>query len=443
MKTVLCHGVFDLLHPGHLDHLHQAADMGDYLVVSITADEFIHKGPGRPVFHQEDRKRMLEALRMVDKVMIVEASSAIPAIESIRPALYVKGEDYLSEDKAGNLQQEREAIEQCGGRLVYTTGKPMSSTEIINRNLLGEKVHAFLERIRDKYSVKDIMAWIEKASELDVLVVGEPITDEYVYVRPGFKSPKENIITYIQEQVENFVGGTGVVVKHLREFCKSAQECDGLEPVIKRRYVVRPFTQKVFSVAEINDGFQTLAWNVFDRTNSLIVCDYGHGLIPDSNTAGMISREASWLALTVQSNSLNWGFNLLTKWPRADYVVIDEMELRLACSDTETSLEELVEHQANRMGTTLFAVTLGHRGCLVWNGREHLYAPALADKVVDRMGAGDAFLAWTAPLVKLGASEDVVAFIGNIAGAIEVGILGHSEPVRKDMMVRWIENLLA
>jgi rfaE bifunctional protein nucleotidyltransferase chain/domain len=134
MKLVLAHGTFDWLHYGHVVMLKEARKLGDFLVVSLTADEFIAKGPGRPVFSEDERFRFLSELRCVDTVFICYAESAIPAIEAFRPAVYVKGGDYLMEDKLGHLAAEKELTEKLGGRLHILDSSPKySSTDIIRR----------------------------------------------------------------------------------------------------------------------------------------------------------------------------------------------------------------------------------------------------------------------------------------------------------------------
>ena len=135
--VVLCHGVFDLLHMGHVRHLEAARRYGDILIVTITADPFVDKGPGRPVFNQQLRAELLSALEYVDYVGINHAADAVTIIRSVRPTTYVKGSDYENSDAnvTGKIALEREAVEQNGGKLVFTDGITFSSSHIINRYL--------------------------------------------------------------------------------------------------------------------------------------------------------------------------------------------------------------------------------------------------------------------------------------------------------------------
>src|SRR5260370_7161543 len=92
--VVQAHGTFDLLHLGHVRHLEAARKLGDVLIVTVTADRFVNKGPGRPVFNAELRAEMLATLEHVDWVAINDAADAVSAIERIRPSIYIKGQDY-------------------------------------------------------------------------------------------------------------------------------------------------------------------------------------------------------------------------------------------------------------------------------------------------------------------------------------------------------------
>jgi rfaE bifunctional protein nucleotidyltransferase chain/domain len=129
-RMVHVHGVFDLLHCGHIRHLQEAKKLGGNLVVTVTSDRFVNKGPGRPVFTARERAEMLAALSCVDYVAINDAPNAVEAIEAIKPAIYIKRRVYEDEtaDISGNMKLEREAVEHNGGRVVYTNTMTHSST---------------------------------------------------------------------------------------------------------------------------------------------------------------------------------------------------------------------------------------------------------------------------------------------------------------------------
>ena len=113
-KIILCHGVFDLLHVGHIKHLEKAKKLGDKLVVTITADEFVNKGPGKPVFNERLRAEALAALEDVDFVAINDSPTAINVIKIIKPDFYCKGRDYVDpkDDITGEIKNELKELKK-------------------------------------------------------------------------------------------------------------------------------------------------------------------------------------------------------------------------------------------------------------------------------------------------------------------------------------------
>jgi rfaE bifunctional protein nucleotidyltransferase chain/domain len=133
-KVVLCHGTFDLMHAGHIKYLQKAKSEGDVLFVTITADEYVNKGPGRPVFTEKIRAENLAALACVDYVAINHNFSAVGMLKEIKPDLYIKGSEYqkAEEDVTGNIQKEIDAVREGGGDILYTSEITFSSSSLLN-----------------------------------------------------------------------------------------------------------------------------------------------------------------------------------------------------------------------------------------------------------------------------------------------------------------------
>jgi len=440
-KIVHAHGCFDLVHPGHIEHFRQAKAMGDVLVVTITADKFVNKGPGRPVFTQEQRASHLASLEMVDYVAIVDAPTALPAIEIIKPAVYVKGPDYLGKTTP-NFIAECDAVREYGGEIRWTSGFSSSSSVLINTLLpRPPEIQGAIQNIKDKYGAEGVLSWLDKAKDLTALVIGEAITDEYVFVIPEGKSSKESLVCFREIGREKWRGGANIVASHIGQLCHV--ETKENNPITKTRFLLEPFKTKLFHYVD-SEKVTPLSSEIVYRGDMVAVADFGHGAISKE----FVLQVSSWpvfVALTVQSNSLNYGFNLLKKWPKADYVVCDAEELRLNYGDKETPLIALAQKERERFGAKLLAVTQGHKGCMVVSSNggilETIIFPALAEKVVDTMGAGDAFLGITAPLACAGAPADVIAFVGSVASAIEVGMVGNM-PVESSVLRKWIGGIL-
>lgn len=126
----LCHGCFDIVHPGHIYHLQRASAMVDRLFVSVTADEYVNKGADRPIFPDQKRAELLASIRYCDHVIVNHAETAEFMIKTLRPSLYFKGADY-SDEADTRLQAERGVVESVGGRMVLTDDKIFDSTSRI------------------------------------------------------------------------------------------------------------------------------------------------------------------------------------------------------------------------------------------------------------------------------------------------------------------------
>lgn len=157
-----------------------------------------------------------------------------------------------------------------------------------------------------------------------------------------------------------------------------------------------------------------------------------------------VEQSDVFLAVNTQTNSANAGFNLITKYRRADYVCIDAPEARLATADRRRSVAELMRDVLpDRIDCPRFVVTHGHKGSYgLERGEEIAHAPAFTRSVVDTVGAGDAFFTVTAPFAAAGATMQDLVFVGNAAGAIKVGIVGHRQSVEKVALMKYMTTLL-
>jgi rfaE bifunctional protein nucleotidyltransferase chain/domain len=483
-KVVQAHGTFDLLHLGHVKHLEAARAKGDALVVTITADRFVNKGPNRPVFGEYLRAEMLAALETVDWVAVNESPDAVPAIRKIRADFYAKGQDYINPegDITGKIVDERNAIEAVGGKIVFTEEMTFSSTELLNRNfnLYEPQLRGHLDQLRVDGGHEALHAILEAVKDYSVLLVGDAIIDEYHYVMPMGKSAKENMIATRYQDEECFAGGVFAAANHVASFCKHVEVVtvlgernsyeklvrESLKPNVKlhalsrsdapttrkRRYIDPSYMRKLFEVYFMDDAplrrdIETELNRMIGKRISdfdvVIATDFGHGMIGPS-TVDILASKSKFLAVNTQSNSANMGYNLINKFPRADYVCIDAPEARLAVTDKISPIEEVITKRLpSKIACEKFIITHGQYGCVTHQrgGVVHTI-PAVTKSVTDTVGAGDAFLSVTAPLVATGAPLHQIGFIGNVAGALKVGIVGHRKSVEKVDVMKSLTALL-
>ena len=428
--TVLAHGVFDVIHHGHIAFLEEAAKLGNELIVSITDDEFVNKGPGRPVFKANERAVTLLALKSVDRVIISQSESAVNVINDIKPDFYVKGLEYSHEDTNGMLQLETDAVIAHGGMLSILDTPIDSSSRAINidRPTIPEDAQKWVADFKKKFTWEDVQIYLDEAATNDFSIIGERIIDKYVYVEGAGQSPKEGYTTYIPtDESDEWEGGVGVIRDHVQQISENSS----CPPVIsgcvvtKTRYVQQPFLKKVFSKAE------TIDWNIKVKAGYLgivenrIIADFGHGLF-DKEVIGEIYYSSGWIAATIQANSLNFGFNRINKWDRLDYISCDRTELELANPGAyNVSIDHAVDSLAGLHDSEAIAVTMGHLGARLEINGDVVHVPAFNDHAADRIGAGDAWFGWTAPLVRVGAPIKVIAFVGTCAAAIHVSTIGN------------------
>lgn len=489
-KVAHCHGVFDLLHPGHIAYLEEAKSIADILVVTVTAAAYVNRGPGRPFFNDALRLQSLAALSCVDHVLLVDAPTAIEIIDIVQPDYYVKGQEYAvsSDDVTGNIVYEVEKVRQHGGDIYFTTGVVFSSTKLINQNfpVFPPGVKDFVQEFVQKYTFDDIRKIVDSLSELKVLVIGDVIIDEYIFCNVQGLMSKDRAFSSQYNHEERYLGGTLAIARHLASFSNHVTVCGivGTEPykihnqivsdlgrtvtvdlkldknfrtVVKRRFVerhgVRNEYAKLFSINYLPDskqeavidreGFNESLKSKIADYDVVVVADYGHGLI-DNTTMEIIQNKAAFLALNCQTNSSNFGTNLITKYRRADIFTLDERELNLACANRTNEpsilLSQLMAHFNNsRAGWA----TLGSLGSIGMSSEGVVSrTPALTLSVQDTVGAGDAFFSLASLCACVDAPEEATSFIANIAGALAANILGNSRAVSKAELLKFATTLL-
>jgi len=268
---------------------------------------------------------------------------------------------------------------------------------------------------------------IESVSDMSVLFVGESIEDVYHYVTPLGRPPKELIISTQLQRTERYTGGIRAAAAHAASFCKTDVYTDRL--LVKERWVEPAHMRKLFQCYTERRAVASRmpAYLDFD---CIAVVDYGHGMIEEPVRSGV-----NFFAVNVQTNSENYGFNLATKYGSCDYLVVDEIEARLATGNRSGQIEDCFVILGARFAKVV--ITLGKGGAIGFDGRI-TRAPAFTDRIVDTLGAGDAFFAVTAPMAKTGSMADLL-LIGNAAGALKAQIPGHFASVTKAALIAYLK----
>ncbi|MFI3175928.1 MAG: PfkB family carbohydrate kinase, partial [Eubacteriales bacterium] len=485
-KIVMCHGVYDLLHYGHLEHLREAKAQGDVLVVSVTAAPYVNKGPDRPYYSDEQRTEFLANLALVDYVVLSEEGTAKTNIASVQPNIFVKGQEFQSGDDGitGNVAAEIALVEQYGGKVYYTQGEVHSSSKLLNNyfNALPKEVMAVAKELTNEYGeglIEQVIDYVDGFNKLKVLVVGDIIIDEYVFCKAQGLTNKDAAISTRYENEERYLGGALAIARHLSSFASKVDyvglmgtdegeqlayirehlddnigfhiaQTENFVTPVKRRYLKhhtqRDEYDKLFSINNLLwDGtpvdysqFYEQLEEQLEAYDLVVLCDYGHGAITEEAQA-IIEKKSKFLAVNCQTNSANYGMNYITKYHRADTFALDEKELRLAYAQQQEELVTKLQHLTKALGASCGWLTIGAEGAIGIEASGNLAkSPALTLEVKDTVGAGDAFYAMAVLCAITKVPLDIATLLSNASGAIKTHMIGNSSAIGKTQLLKFV-----
>ncbi len=483
-KIVLCHGVFDLLHIGHIKHLNKAKKLGDKLVVTLTSDIYVNKGPGKPVFNQNLRCEALAALDSVDFVAINDSPTAVKPIKMLKPNIYCKGQDYqkTSDDITGEIKNEIKELKRIKGKIFFTNEITYSSSNLINKstNFFSSDQKKIIRKISKISSFEKIKKEIERLNNLKVLVIGETIIDRYFFCEPLGKSGKDPILVFKENRYEEYLGGSLAIAKNIKPFCKKVTVLSALgenksyldfikkkldkliklnfiykkksPTIVKTKYLDSVSFNKVFGINKINGDiinnseegkFLKILDKEIKKHDLVIVSDYGHGLIT-KKIASSIVRKSKFLAINAQLNSANLGFHTVKNYKKSDCCIINENELRYEMRNKNDDIKKLMSNFLKIINLKNLIVTQGNSGSKIISKKnkkiEHV--EAFSDVAIDKVGAGDTMLAFVSMLLKNNTDRTLALFVGSLAAAISVQTFANKNSVNKISLLKFISRVL-
>ena len=482
-KIVLAHGAFDFFHYGHFLHLKKAKSLGDILVVTLTADKFIKKGPGRPFYDQKTRLNYLKEINFIDHLSIANFPTGLEVINKLKPNVYVKGNDYqnIEKDFTGKIKDEIKLVKKNRGIFLVTNEKSYSASNKINlfkdeHNLNTKK---FLKNFKKNNNFESIRNLLMKISSKKILLLGETILDEYIFTKTMAKSPKEEIISVQELNKEIYLGGILASASQICEFPKETHILTlfgkdkylnnivknklnkkiklnyvydaSRETILKTRFLEHNKKQKLFQnnkldIQNINKNteakFISYLKKNYNKFDCIMINDFGHGMITDK-MINLIEKKFKNIFINVQTNSSNLGYNLITKYNRCSYFTVDEPEARLATKNRFANTTTLFKQIRKKINFNSACITFGDRGVHSYQNGKVVYLPALTKNVVDTLGAGDAFFAYSSMFRLVSKNITNVGFIGNLAAAIKIQHLGHEKFIKKETFYQYLKNILA
>lgn len=493
-KTIVhCHGCFDIVHPGHVRYLRYAGQHADVLVVSLTGDDAIEKGDGaRPYIPQELRAENLAAFEFVDHVVIAEGPTAEPVIQALRPTLYVKGKEYEGSHHPGFLR-EKELVESLGGRVMFSSGDVVFSSSSIIDNLaeamrgegLDEATRLAASCARWGIDYAALRTTIGRFVGKRVAVVGDSISDRYVFCDPADVANEAPILSVRPIEEKAYLGGAAVIAAHLkalgaephlvttvadddasRELLATLEQMRIAHTALpvrhalprKDRYLVD--TQKLLKVdrgdAQPLDSaterrlLGTLA-ELRTGLDAAIFVDFGYGTVgvPLLASAGPLLRPH----VKTLAGDISGMRRTLLAMREFDLLTPTERELRSVApggANADGSLPTVAAEVLQALHTPNMIVTMGRKGCVLFQPRESDpsqwfrarlrsdHIPSLTEHATDVVGAGDALLTVAALCHTAGANLQTAGYLGSAAAAIAVRRIGNL-PVSAADLHRWMQ----
>jgi cytidyltransferase-like protein len=459
-KIVLCHGTFDIVHPGHLFHFEEARSQGDILVVTVTGDKYVNK-KNKLFFNEKLRSKQLAALDMVDYVAVIQEPSALTSINFLKPDVYVKGKEYsdLLSDPSANIIKEKELVESFGGTIYFTNGEEYSSTKIgyftgtmTEASERGLSINLNYPKFKDLseygFELIDLKRYLSDIRKLKVCLIGETIIDEWCFVKLHSISHKSKCISGEEKKRVQQIGGSGIIAQHLGNFVNHVDffTNNNGHNMYAENVRLRPLSSALIKKTRfINDDTQNVIYEnkIIEKAtveheklpadlseyDMVLISDFGHGLIDEMLACEIVQHCKTFLAVQVQSNSSNYGFNLLKKYPYADYYSMNRLEAELQIQNRSSSRNELVNKIMTTIHSKYFAVTFGEQGASLRDGTNTYDLPAITSYIKDPIGCGDAFFTFSALALKTGTKPPIALLSGNIGAAIMAQKFCNEAPV--------------
>lgn len=341
----------------------------------------------------------------------------------------------------------------------------------------GIEKKEYVENFKKSFSYDKLLEAINSVKGLRVLIIGDAVIDVYSYVLPKGRAIKDPILSTEFKSEESFAGGSLAIANHVSSYVDDVKLVtllgdqnshtefilNSLAPnvqlktfvkknsptIVKKRYVDSYRKNKLFKVEYIND--QPISKELSEeivgylseelpKVDLVIVLDYNHGFI-NSGIRKVLTEKSKFVSINSQLNSSNIGYNYISRYGKADFICMNEEEMRLPLMMKFENIEEVIGTFYNKFGHRKFLVTRGKRGCIFFSSGEKYCTPTLVEKVVDTVGAGDAVFAITSLLACGNAEKEMIPFVANCAGGIGANIVGNKEPVSKEKLLKFIRDL--
>ncbi len=479
-KIVMCHGVFDVVHPGHVRHLVYAKSRADILIVSLTADKFIKKGVYRPHVPEKIRALNLAAFEMVDYVLIDNHKTSIYNINKIKPDFFAKGFEYDPKKKQPiETQEEIINLKKHGGKMIFTPGDVVySSTQFLKISEPNIKYEKLLELMKsNKIKFSNLKNVVKKFKKLKIHVIGDTIVDEFLYTMLIGGQVKTPTLSLLEGKLSKFVGGAAIVAAHMAAtgakvtFTSLLGKDENKKFVTKslKKYNIklnifseinRPTTTKKVIINEnhrlvkidrldntpINETTIKKILSKIKSTNSgaVVFSDFRHGIF-NKGSISLFTNAINKKCFKVADSQVATRWGNITEFKNFDLITPNEKEARFAVGDQDSTVDRLTQLVYESSNFKNIILKLGKKGIYSLSktlNEEHkgYSIDTFANNVLDPVGSGDALLAYSTLSILTTKSLLISSIIGSFAAAIACENNGN-ETITIDQLIKKISEI--
>lgn len=486
-KVVLCQGHFNIIHPGHLRFIDFAKSLGDVLIVAVHGYNHIEDKNKGVFFDEKERARGVTSLYKVNKVIILDKVSIMDVISTIKPDIYAKGAEFKNNKES---QEDIKFVESLGGKTVFNSGQiEYNTTEFLDNDIecLTEKKNSLFRSAlrRQKIDYDELLDHIENFKNLNILIIGDTIVDEYIACDAVGMSAEAPVLNIREIEKKTYIGGAAIVSHHIRalgakshfisvigddepgRFVSSELQKNDIqtrliinkdrETTFKMRYMVGK--QKLLRVsrfhehrideqddAKIRDQVTKLAPNL----NGIILSDFSNGVITNDLCEFLVGIASKYDIKLFGDSQTSSQIGDIMKFKNFDLITPTEREARVALSDNFSGLEKIGITILDKTKVKNLAITLSERGFISYqtiasdkyNDKviKSQHFPALNVNPVDVVGAGDSLLSGFALALSGGANLMEASVIASAVASISVNNFGNV-PIKLEELRKYFNSI--
>ncbi len=483
-SVVLCHGHFNIIHPGHIRYLDYARQQGSKLVVSIQGDAPFMNTERKHHFSEAERAAGVASIQTVDQVVLLGEWNLEKLIKVIKPAVLVLGKEFESE-RDDQVIDAVQLLKKQGGKILFHAGETHYASADLLRdnlpNLHNQNIIQYKQACKQqKIKMEDLLECIDKFEDASLLVIGDTIIDQYVACDALGMSAEAPVVVVRELDTREYAGGAAVVALHVSALgakCRFisvvgqdnnadlvSQDLDRLNveytliedssrpTTFKIRYLVE--NQKMFRVSrlkehglpkQVEEKIIKEIHKSASKVQAILISDFVYGVITPRILKAISELSGKHSLLVFGDLQCSSQIGNISKFKNFDLICPTERESRIALAAQDEGVEWVANTLMKNTNSRNLIMKLGREGFIAYQSetdgfvnRQHF--PALSFNPVDVSGAGDSLLAALSVGLCSGATLMQSSAIGAGMASLAVQQVGNI-PVSNQQLKNYISQI--